>query len=197
MYQFGLPPDANIHNLPYCVGNEVDVHILTQRDIWYFDGMVEERDTPVTIDHSLFAQAEDVVGRSVGFADGEGTKETIASSLCGFEPDSGDFSCCGVDLLVVVAIDFVFQDRADFFDGGEFFIGTGAHDAILQPAVWSFDLAFSLRRESVGNIYSQDSHHLAPLCFCLIGLEHMFAPEAVSALDEAKDPKAVHVVAQG
>ena len=57
----------------------------------------------------------------------------------------GDLACCGVELMVVVAVDFFSQHAAHLFHGGELFVASGAHDAILQPPAGSLYLAFGLR----------------------------------------------------
>ena len=41
----------------------------------------------------------------------------------------------------------------------------------------------------------QDLHHAFPLGIGLIGLEDVFAPEVVSAPDEAKDAQGIDVIA--
>jgi hypothetical protein len=58
------------------------------------------------------------------------------------------------------------------------------------------DLALGLRRKSVDHLDTQDLHDLLPLGFGLIGLENVFAPQAVTSLDEAEDAQRVDVVAQ-
>jgi len=47
--------------------------------------------------------------------------------------------------MVVVAVDFFSQHAAHLFHGGELFVASGAHDAILQPPAGSLYLAFGLR----------------------------------------------------
>ena len=102
-----------------------------------------------------------------------------------------------MDLMIVVAIHLRSQDRACFFEGGDVLVDTRSDNPVLQPAVGSFDLAFGLRRESVGHIHSEDAHHSSPLRISIIGLEYMLAPNTVSSLDEAKDTQRIDVVAQG
>jgi hypothetical protein len=95
----------------------------------------------------------------------------------------------------VVTVDFVFEDGADVFDGGELFIDTGPNDSILEPAIRSFHLTFGLRGEGKDHIDTQKPHHLSPLGIDVIGLEDVFSPEAIPSLDETKDSEGVDIVA--
>ena len=99
--------------------------------------------------------------------------------------------------MAVVAIELVLQDRAGVFQGDDLVQEARADDAILEPAIGSFDFAFGLREEGIGHIDTQDTHRHAPLGIDIIGLEDMLAPDAVSSLDEAEDSQGVDVVAQG
>jgi len=134
--------------------------------------------------------------RVIGFGDGEFAKEVISGLSCLCEADVGDFTCRGVELMVVIAMDFVSEDRANFFQGGEFFIDTGPNDPILEPAIGSFDLTFGLGREGEGDIDAQKPHHLSPRGIDVIGLEDVFTPEAISSLDKTKDSEGIDIVAQ-
>ena len=97
--------------------------------------------------------------------------------------------------MVIVAVYFLLQDKTNVFNGRDVFQSTSTNDAVLQPAVGPLDLSFGLGRKSMGNIYTQDTHHLAPLGVDIVGLKDMLAPEAVSTLNEAEDPQGVYVVA--
>jgi len=110
------------------------------------------------------------------------------------EANAGDLTGSGVDLVVVVAIDFVVQDAPNFFQIGDVLQSTSADNAVLQPAVRAFDLTFGLRRESIGDVHTHQAHDLAPLRIDGIRLEHMVAPNAVALLDEAEDAQVVHIV---
>ena len=79
---------------------------------------------------------------------GEGTDEAVARSAGFVEWKAGDLLGCGMDLLVVVAMQLLFQDSANLFPGADSLQGTSADDAVLEPAVGPFDLALGLGRES-------------------------------------------------
>ena len=62
MDHFVVPPDADIHDLFAGVWDEMDFDLLVDRHLRYFDSVVEQRDTAIAVDHSGFAQAEDIFG---------------------------------------------------------------------------------------------------------------------------------------
>ena len=96
----------------------MDKHLLMRRDNGHLDGMMEKRDSSIGIDHSGGAQAEHILGEGEWFRDGEGAKKGIAWFQSLLESDFRDFTGSGVDLMVVIAIDFVFEHTARFIDGG-------------------------------------------------------------------------------
>jgi len=51
---FVIGPDADVHEVFGDVGNEMDIDIVEQRGIGYFDGVVKEGDTSVAIYGSFF-----------------------------------------------------------------------------------------------------------------------------------------------
>ena len=192
-----VPPDTDVHDVHRYVGDEVDFDILAEWDIRYFDLMVEERNPPIAVDHPGFSQAKNVLGRRVWVRQEEGAEEAVPCSPGFLEADAGDLLGSGVDLMIVVAIDLLSQDRAGFFKGGDILVDARSDNAVLQPAVGSFDLAFGLGRQGESNIHPKDAHYLSPLGVDIVCLEDMLAPNAIPSLDEAKHTQGVHVVAQG
>jgi len=55
----------------------------------------------------------------------------VAGGASGCEAVAGDFSGRGVNLMMVVPLHFVLQDRSDILEGGQFVQGTRANQAIL------------------------------------------------------------------
>ena len=80
MCHFVVPPDADFHLLSRNIWDQVDIDVFTKGNIGYFDGVVEEGDTSIAIDHSGLAQTEDIFGRSVGAGQKEGTKQGVTFS---------------------------------------------------------------------------------------------------------------------
>ena len=144
MSEFAVPPDADLDGLFGGVRDEVSVDLFLKGDVWDLDLMGEEGDLAVSVDYSGLVEAEDVFGQEVGFGEHEGAEERVPCPFGLFEADAGDFFGSGVDLVVVVAVHFVFEHGAHFFRGGEFLEGAGSDDAVLQPAVGAFDLSFGL-----------------------------------------------------
>lgn len=192
-----VPPDTDVHDAPCYIGDQVDFDILAEWNIWDLDLVVEERNPSIAVDHPGLSQAKDVLGRRVRFGQGEGAEQAVSCSPGFLEADAGDLLGGGVDLMIVVAIDLLSQDRAGFFKGGDVLIDTRSDNSVLQPAVGPFDLAFGLGRQGEVNIHPKDAHHLSPLGVDIICLEDMLAPDAIPSLDEAKHTQGVHVVAQG
>ena len=197
LHHFVVPPDTDIHDVPRYVGNEVDFDILAEWDVRDFDLVVEQRNPPVAVDHPGLPQAEHVLDRRIWFGQGEGTEEAVPCGPGFLKADAGDLLGSGVDLMIVVAIDLLSQDRTGFFKGGDVLIDTRSDNSVLQPAIGPFDLAFGLGRRGEFNIHSKDAHHLSPLGVDIVRLEDMLAPDAIPSLDEAKHTQGVHVVAQG
>ena len=50
-----VPPDADIHLLSGNIWDQVDIDAFMKGNIGYFNGMVEEGDTSITIDESGLA----------------------------------------------------------------------------------------------------------------------------------------------
>ena len=90
MHHRALIPYADVHELSCGVGHHVDIDVDAQGHIGHFDGVVEERDAPVAIDHTLFPQTEHILGTSIGFRDHELAKQRIAFSSGPLEADVGD-----------------------------------------------------------------------------------------------------------
>ena len=101
-----------------------------------------------------------------------------------------------MDLVEIVALDFLLEDATYVFQGGEPFESTGADDPILQPTIGALDLALGLRRKGVGHIHTQQAHDLTPLRIDVIRSQDLLVPDAVPALDEAEDAQIIHVVLQ-
>jgi len=115
VYHLVIPPDADLHDLLGCVWNQVDFDFFVELHIRNLDGVVEQRDSAITVDDSGLAQAKDVLGRSVGLGQGERAEQAIAISLGSLEADAGNLFGSGMDLVVVVAVYFFLKDRTNLF----------------------------------------------------------------------------------
>ena len=99
----------------------------------------------IACDITELKQAEDILRGGVGTGDGEGTEEAVAISLGALGAYVGDFTGGGMDLVIVVPVDFGVEGSADVLASGQVVVDTGAHKAILEPAKRSLDLALGLR----------------------------------------------------
>ena len=115
MHHLVIPPDTDLHDLLGCFWNQVDFDFFVKLHIGNLDGVVEERDSSIAIDDSGLAQAEDVLGRSVGLGQGERAEQAIAISLGSLEADAGNLFGSRMDLVVVVAVYFFPKDRTHLF----------------------------------------------------------------------------------
>jgi hypothetical protein len=104
------------------------------------------------------------------------------------ESQAGYFTGGGVDLVVIVAVKFIMQDAAYILQRSQFFEGTSADDAILEPAVGALHFALGLRRESIGDIHLEQTQDLSPLRVDIVSLVGIPAPGGVTVLDETENP---------
>jgi hypothetical protein len=57
-----VPPDAELHGVPFSFGHHVDIDVLAEPYVGDLDGVAKRRDTPVPMDDSGLLEAEDVLG---------------------------------------------------------------------------------------------------------------------------------------
>ena len=114
-----VPPDADVHDLPYRVRDEVDIDVFIKGHIGHLNAIAEQGDASVAIDESRRSQAKHILGRGVGLGQEEGT-EQVALGPSGFlGSNAGDLFGRGMGLMVVVAMHLLFQDGANLFHGGD------------------------------------------------------------------------------
>ena len=82
---------------------------------------VVDRDSSVGVNSSVHSKAEDIFDRLIRGFDLKCSEERTFFFESILEPEIRDFLGGGVNLEVIVAVDFVFQDLADILDGGDFF----------------------------------------------------------------------------
>jgi len=110
------------------------------------------------------------------------------------ESQIGDFLGGGVNLLVIISVEFVGKNPLGLFDFGDILSDTGSDKSILEPTIRSFNLASGLRRKGVNDLYIAILQDLLPLRDGLICEEVVFIPEGVSSPDEAKDGMRIDIV---
>jgi len=99
--------------------------------------------------------------------------------------------------VVVIAVHFAAEDLSGLLDQLHVFPGAGADQAILEPAVRTFDLTFGLRREGVERIDPTVVQDPLPLGVDVVGDQVMFSPDGIPALDKAENRVGVGVISVG
>jgi hypothetical protein len=100
----------------------------------------------------------------------------------------------GVNLLVVISVEFMVKNPLGVFDFFDVFSDTGADESVLEPTIGSFHFAFGLRGQGISDFYITIFEDLFPLRGGFIGQEVMLPPERVPSLDKAKDAMGVYIV---
>jgi len=155
---------------------------------------VVHRDSSVRVDSSIDSKAEDIFDRLIRGFDLKGSKERAFFSEGLLEPQIGDFLCGGMDLLVIIAVEFVVKNSLGLFDFGDILSDTGSDETVLEPTIGSFDFASGLRGKGVNDVHVAILQDLFPLRGGLVGQEVVFIPEGVSSPDKAKDGMRVDIV---
>jgi len=110
------------------------------------------------------------------------------------ESQIGDFLGGGVDLLVVISVEFMIKNSLGLFDFFNFFSDTCTDESVLEPTIGSFHFALGLRRKGIGDLHIAILKDLLPLRGSFIGKEVVFIPEGVSSTDKSEDGVRVDIV---
>jgi hypothetical protein len=113
------------------------------------------------------------------------------------ESQIGDFLGGGVNLLVVVSVEFMVKNPLGLFDLFDIFSDARADEPILEPSIGSFHFTFGLRRKGIGDLHIAILKDLLPLGGGFVGEEVVFIPEGVSAPDKSEDRVTIDVIAIG
>jgi hypothetical protein len=110
------------------------------------------------------------------------------------EPEIRDFMRGGVNLMMFISSEFLFEDDLSLLDLGDILSDTGSDEVVLKPAIRSFNLASGLGRKGVNDLHIAILQNLLPLRGGFIGEEVMFVPEGISSPDKSKDRVRIDVV---
>jgi hypothetical protein len=110
------------------------------------------------------------------------------------ESQIGDFLSGGVNLLVVISVEFMIKNPLGVFDFFNVSSDTSADESVLEPTIGSFHFALSLRRKGIGDLHIAILKDLLPLRSGLIGQEVVFIPEGVSSADKSEDGVRIDIV---
>jgi len=187
-------PEAYLDQVRGFLGHHPEFYLLVGVYTGYSQFNAVDRDFPVGIGRSLFFNAEDILRGFKGDGHLERTEEMAPLSDGSLKPDYRYLSCGTVDLMLVVAVDFVVQHVPRPVDGSDAFPGTGPHYPVLEPPVRPLDLPFCLGRQRVGYLHPAFFHDPLPLRIRFVGLQIVLLPDGISSLNEPEDRMAVHVV---
>jgi len=160
----------------------------------HFELEVVDRDSSIRVDGSLHSKAEDIFDRLIRGLDLKGSEERTFFSESLLEPEIGDFLCGGMDLLVIISVEFMVKNPLGLFDLGDILSDTGSNQSVLEPTIGSFDFTSGLGREGVNDLHIAILEDLFPLRGGLVGQEVVFIPEGVSSSDKSKDRVRIDIV---
>jgi hypothetical protein len=155
---------------------------------------VVDRDSSIRVDSSVHSKAEDIFDRLIRGFDLKGSEERPFFSESLLEPEIGDFLGGGMDLLMIILVEFVVKNPLGLFDFGDILSDTGSDESVLEPAIRSFNLTSGLGRKRVNDLYIAVLENLFPLRGGLIGQKMVFSPEGVPSLDKSEDGVRIDVV---
>ena len=101
-----------------------------------------------------------------------------------------------MNLTVVIVMDLLSKDLLGWLNIGDVFSDAGSNQMVLEPTIRSFDLAFGLRRKSMGDFDITVLQNLFPLRGGLIGQKVVFSPDRVSSLDKSEDGMRIDIVGE-
>jgi hypothetical protein len=105
-----------------------------------------------------------------------------------------DFLGGGVNLLVIIPVEFKIKNPLSLFDLFDVFSDTGADESVLEPTIGSFHFALGLRRKGIGDLHIAILKDLLPLRGGFIGEEVVFIPERVSSADKSEDGVRIDII---
>jgi len=110
------------------------------------------------------------------------------------EPQIRDFLGGGVNLLMVISVEFMIKNPLGLFDFFDLFSDTRADESILEPTIGSFHFALGLRRKGIGDLHIAVLQDLLPLGGGFIGEKVVFIPEGVSSADKSEDGVRIDII---
>jgi hypothetical protein len=155
---------------------------------------VVDRDSSIRVDSSVHSKAEDIFDRFIRGFDLKGSEERPFFSESLLEPEIGDFLGGGMDLLMIISVEFVVKNPLGLFDFGDILSDTGSDESVLKPPIRSFNLTSGLGRKGVNDLHVAILQDLFPLRGGLIGQEVVFIPEGVSSPDKSEDGVRIDIV---
>jgi hypothetical protein len=155
---------------------------------------VVNRDSSIRVDGSVHSKAEDIFERLERGFDLKGSEERTSFFEGFLKPQIGDFLCGGMDLLVVISVEFMVKNPLGLFHFSDILSDTSSDESVLEPTIGSFNFASGLGRKGVNDLDVAILQNLLPLRGGLIGQEVVFIPEGVSSPDKSEDRVRIDIV---
>jgi hypothetical protein len=155
---------------------------------------VVDRDSSIRVDSSFHSETEDIFDRLIRGFGLKGSEERPFFSESLLEPEIGDFLGGGMDLLMIISVEFVVKNPLGLFDFGDILSDTGSDESVLKPPIRSFNLTSGLGRKGVNDLHVAILQDLFPLRGGLVGQEVVFIPEGISSPDKSKDRVRIDIV---
>jgi hypothetical protein len=165
--QLSLAPESNF-------GDLVIEGVKTEMDLFSWVGMdfeleVVNRDPSVRVYGSIHSETEDIFRGLKGGWDCKFSKERLFLLQSLLKAEVRDLPSRGVNLAVVIAMEFLVKESLGLLDVGDLFADTGSDETVLEPAIRSFNFASGLRGKGMGNLDLAVFQDLFPLGSGLIG----------------------------
>jgi hypothetical protein len=148
---------------------------------------VVDRDSSIRVDGSVHSEAEDILDRFIRGFDLKGSEERAFFFEGSLEPQIRDFLCGGMDLLVVISVEFMVKNPLGLFDFSDILSDTRSDEPVLEPVIRPFNFASGLGGEGVNHFYIAILQDLLPLGGGFVGQEMVFIPERISTADKSED----------
>ncbi len=159
--QLPLAPESNFGDLVIeGVKTEIDLFSWVRMD---FELQVVNRDPSVRVYGSIHSETEDIFSGLKGRFDCKFSKERLFLFQSLLKTEVRDLLSGGVNLAVVISIEFLVQDPLGLLDLGHFFADAGSDQPVLKPAIRPFDFASGLRGKGVDNLHIAVCQDLFPL----------------------------------
>lgn len=162
-----------------------------------FDLDVVDRDRAISVNRSVHADTEDVLGGLERRGDLEWAKKVSFIPQGSLIAQVRDFIDGRMDAFEVIGVDFPTEDVVTLSERGHVLAVTQADKVVLQPAVRPFDFAFGLWGEREDRFDPAFFDDLSPLRFGFVRELMVPVMKLIASADEPEDRIRVHVEAHG
>ena len=153
--QLSLAPESNFGDLVIeGVKTEMDLFSWVRMD---FELQMVNRDPSVRVYGSIHSETEDIFDRLERRSDIKFSKERTFLFESLLKSEIRDLLSGGMNLTVVILVEFLVKDSLGVFDLGHIFTDTGSDEVVLEPTIRPFNFTSGLRGKGMSN------HHIAVL----------------------------------